>query len=119
MQQQAQALVDEWTKTFNAARITDLARFYSQDARVVPPGGSVLVGAQAICPYFAGIHAQGFGHYAVNLGDVLEKHGCLVASGRWALRGPDGGGPHLYWGNCLYLLEQGPTGWLIAVQMWN
>ena len=119
MQQEAQALVDEWAQTFNTGRAADLARFYAPDARIVPPGRSTLVGAEAICAYFADIRAQGFHDYAVDLGDVFAKDASLVASGRWALRGPDGGRPQLYQGNWLNVFAQGRMGWRIAVHMWN
>ena len=119
MQLEAQALVDEWAQTFNTGRAADLARFYAPDARIVPPGRSTLVGAEAICAYFADIRAQGFRDYVVDLGDVFAKDAFLVASGRWALRGPDGAGPQLYQGNWLNVLAHGRTGWRIAVHMWN
>ena len=119
MQQEAQAFVDEWAQTFNTGRAADLIRFYAPDARVVPPGRSTLVGAEAICAYFADIRAQGFHDYTADLGDVFAKDASLVASGRWALRGPDGGGLQLYKGNWMNLLANGGTGRLIAVHMWN
>jgi ketosteroid isomerase-like protein len=117
MQREAQALVDEWAQTFNTGRVTDLARFYAPDARIVPPGRSTLVGAEAICTFFADIRAQGFRDYAVEVGDVFAKDASLVVSGRWALRGPDGGGLQLYKGNWMNLLAHGGTGRLI--HMWN
>jgi ketosteroid isomerase-like protein len=119
MRHQAQTLADEWAKTFNAGNAAGLARFYGPDARVVPPGRSALAGAQAICGFFANVRAQGFRHYTAELSEVFAKDGLLVASGRWALRGPNGGRPWLYRGNWLNLLGQGRAGWLIAVQMWN
>lgn len=119
MQREAQALVDQWARTFNTGRVGDLARFYGPDARVVPPGRSTLVGAPAICAFFADIRAQGFHDYAVDLGDVFAKDAAVVASGRWALRGPRGGGAQLYRGNWLNVFAHTPTGWLIAVHMWN
>src|SRR5262249_43299291 len=90
MRREAQKLADDWAPTFNRGRIADLTRFYGQDARAVPPGRSVLAGAQEICEFFAGVQAQGFRDYAVDLDDVLTKDTFLVASGRWALRGPAG-----------------------------
>jgi ketosteroid isomerase-like protein len=119
MQRETQAFVDEWAHRFNAGRVADLAQFYALDARIVPPGQPTLVGAQAICAFFADIRAQGFRDYAVDLDDVFAKDASLVASGRWALRGPDGGGRQLYQGNWLNVLAHGPAGWLIAVHMWN
>lgn len=119
VQREAQALVDEWARTFNTGRVADLARFYAPDARIVPPGRSTLVGAEAICAFFADIRAQGFRDYAVNLGDVFARDTSLVASGRWTLRGVGGDGPQLYHGNWLKVLAQGPTGRLIAAHMWN
>ncbi|WP_213253491.1 nuclear transport factor 2 family protein [Bradyrhizobium sp. sBnM-33] len=104
-------------QTFNSGRIADLARFYTLDARVVPPGRSAVVGAEAICRFFADIRAQGFRDYVVDLGDVFAKDASLVASGRWALRGLDDGGP--YKGNWLNVFARERTGWLIAVHMWN
>ncbi|MDQ8731886.1 nuclear transport factor 2 family protein [Bradyrhizobium sp. LHD-71] len=118
MQREAQALVDEWAQTFNAGRVADMARFYAPDARIVPPGRPTLVGAQAICTFFADIRAQGFRDYAVDLGDVFAKDSSLVTSGRWALRGP-GGGQQSFEGNWLNVLAHGRGGWLIAVHMWN
>jgi ketosteroid isomerase-like protein len=117
MQQEAQAFVDEWAQTFNTGRAADLVRFYAPDARIVPPGRSTLVGAEAICAYFADIRAQGFRDYVVDLGDVFAKDSSVVASGRWALR--QGAGQQLYQGNWLNVFAHGRTGWLIAVHMWN
>jgi ketosteroid isomerase-like protein len=119
MQREAHALVGEWARTFNTGRVADLARFYAPDARIVPPGQSTLVGAEAICAFFADIRTQGFRDYAVSFGDVFARNASLVASGRWTLRGPSGGGLQLYHGNWLNVLVHGPTGWLIAVHMWN
>ena len=119
MQREVQALVGEWTRVFNTGAVTELARFYVPDARIVPPGRSTLLGAQAICAFFADIRAQGFRDYSAELGDVLERDASLVASGRWVLRGPGGGGPQLYQGNWLNVLAHGRTGWQIAVHMWN
>ena len=119
MQQEAQAFVDEWAQTFNTGRAADLVRFYAPDARIVPPGRSTLIGAESICAYFVDIRAQGYRDYTVDLGDVFVKDASLVASGRWALRGPDGGHPQLYQGNWLHVLAQGRMGWRIAVHMWN
>ena len=119
MQREAQALVDEWAQTFNTGRVADLARFYAPEARIVPPGRSTLVGAEAICTFFADIRAQGFRDYTVEVGDVFAKDTSLVVSGRWALRGPDGSGLQLYKGNWMNLLAHGGTGRLIAVHMWN
>jgi ketosteroid isomerase-like protein len=119
MQQEAQAFVDEWAQTFNTGRAADLVRFYAPDARVVPPGRPTLVGAEAICAYFADIRAQGFHDYTVDLGDVFAKDASLVASGRWALRRAEGVGPQLYQGNWLNVFAHERTGWLIAVHMWN
>lgn len=118
MQREAQALVDGWTRTFNTGRSSDLARFYTQDARIVPPGRSTVVGVEAICGFFADIRAQGFRDYTVEIADVFVKDASLVASGRWTLRGP-GDGLQLYKGNWMNLLAQGGTGRLIAVHMWN
>lgn len=118
MQREAQTLVDEWAQTFNRGTVADLARFYVPDARIVPPGRSTLVGAEAICAFFADIRAQGFRDYAVDLGDVYVKDSSLVASGRWALRRP-GSGPQSYEGNWLNVLTHGRIGWLITVHMWN
>ena len=119
MRREAQALVDEWARTFNTGSVADLAGFYAPDARIVPPGRSTLIGANAICAYFADIRAQGFRDYVVNFGDVFARDASLVASGRWTLRGVGSSGPQLYHGNWLNVLEHGPTGWLIAVHMWN
>ncbi|WP_213287274.1 nuclear transport factor 2 family protein [Bradyrhizobium sp. sGM-13] len=117
MQQQTQALIDEWAHSFNSGKVADLARFYTPDARIVPPGRSTVVGAEAICTFFADIRAQGFRDYVVDLGDVFAKDAALVASGRWTLRGLGGGGP--YKGNWLNIFARERTGWLIAVHMWN
>ncbi|MCC8940489.1 hypothetical protein H8A97_38500 [Bradyrhizobium sp. Arg62] len=65
MQREAQALVDEWAQVFNTGRPTDLARFYTHDARIVPPGRPTVVGVEAICTFFGDIWAQGFRDYAV------------------------------------------------------
>jgi ketosteroid isomerase-like protein len=119
MQQEAQAFVDEWAQTYNTGRATDLVRFYAPDARIVPPGRSTVVGAEAIRAYFADIHAQGFRDYVVDLSDVFAKDASLVASGRWALRRAEGNGSQLYQGNWLNVFAHGRTGWLIAVHMWN
>jgi len=120
MQLETQALVDEWARAFNSGRVADLAHFYAADARIVPPGRSALVGAEAICAYFTEIRARGFRDFAVDLGDVLAKDGSLVACGRWVLRGSDDSGiPRLYRGNWLNMLSSERAGWLIAVHMWN
>ncbi|MCA6116484.1 SgcJ/EcaC family oxidoreductase [Bradyrhizobium sp. WSM 1738] len=119
MQREVQALVDEWARTFNTGRPADLARFYTQDARIVPPGRSTVFGVETICAFFADIRAQGFRDYAVEVADVLAKDAALVVSGRWTLRGPGGGGLQLYQGNWMNMLAQGGTGRLIAVHMWN
>jgi ketosteroid isomerase-like protein len=119
MQREAQALVDEWAQTFNTGRVADLARFYAPDARIVPPGRPTLVGAGAICTFLADIRAQGFRDYTVEVGDVFARDTSVVVSGRWALRGSEGGDLQLYKGNWMNLLSHGVTGWLIAVHMWN
>jgi ketosteroid isomerase-like protein len=119
VQREAQALVDEWARTFNAGRVADLARFYASDARIVPPGRPTFIGAQAISAFFADIRAQGFRDYSAELGDVFERDTSLVVSGRWGLRRPGGGGQQIYQGNWLNVLAHGRTGWLIAVHMWN
>jgi ketosteroid isomerase-like protein len=120
MQGEAKTLVAEWTQAFNTGRVADLASFYAPDARVVPPGRSPLVGVEAIRGFFIDIRAQGFRDYAVELGDVYEKEKSLIVSGRWTLRGPNGGGAsHLYEGNWLNVLVPGHAGRLIAVHMWN
>lgn len=119
LRHEAKILVEAWAQAFNTGRIADLARFYGQDARLVPPGRSTLVGVGAICAFFADLRAQGFHDYAIDVGDGFMKEAFLVTSGRWAIRGPYGGGAELYRGNWLILLAPGPTGRLIAVQMWN
>ncbi|MCP3418616.1 ketosteroid isomerase family protein [Bradyrhizobium brasilense] len=118
MQREAQALIYEWARVFNTGRPTDLARFYTQDARIVPPGRPTVVGVEAICTFFGDVLAQGFRDYAVEVADVFAKDASLVASGRWTLRGP-GGGLQFYKGNWMNLLAQEDTGRLIAVHMWN
>lgn len=118
-QQEVRLLVDEWTRIFNTGRLSDLAKFYAPDARIIPPGRTALVSGQEITGFFIDIRAQGFRDYAADIGDVFAKEGCLVASGRWTLRGTDGGRPQLYRGNWLNVLSHSPTGWLIAVHMWN
>jgi ketosteroid isomerase-like protein len=120
MQREAQALVDEWAQTFNTGRVADLARFYTPDARIVPPGRSTFLGAETISAFFADIRAQGFRDYTVEVGDVFAKDTVLVVSGRWELRGPNnGGGLQLYKGNWLNLLTHAGAGRLIALHMWN
>jgi ketosteroid isomerase-like protein len=119
MQREAQALVDEWARAFNTGRVADLARFYTPDARIVPPGRPTLVGAEAISTFFADIRAQGFRDYAIEVGDVFAKDASLVVSGRWSLQGPDSRGLQLYNGNWLNLLAHEGRGRLISVHMWN
>jgi ketosteroid isomerase-like protein len=120
VQPEAQALVDKWVQTFNAGRVADLTHFYASDARIVPPGRPTLVGPEAARGFFAEIRAQGFRDYVVDLGDMFNKDLSLVASGRWALRGPGSSGVlQLYEGNWLNVFVPGPAGWLIAVHTWN
>lgn len=120
MDRQVHALVEGWTEAFNAGRIDDLLALYAPDARVVPPGRTVLKGRESARGYFWDIRAQGFRDYAVAIDEIHAKGEAQIASGRWALSGPGGDGArHRYEGNWLNVLARTGETWCIAVHMWN
>lgn len=120
MQPQVQTLVDRWVEAFNTGRTDDLAAFYVADARIIPPGRTVVKGADGMRSYFSDIRAQGFRDYTVDINDTFVKDEFLIASGRWGLIGPGSDGAwHRYEGNWLNVLNPGAETWRIVIHMWN
>lgn len=114
------AAAERWDAAFNSGDTGALAGYYADGARVVPAGGAPVEGPEAIGEFFAGLIANGFSGHKITIENVDENGPITIATGKWALSGPEAGGEKpQFGGNWVNVLERGDNGFRVLLHMWN
>lgn len=83
----------KWDSAFNSGDAAAVAKLYTGDAQVLPPGQAPVNGAEGIEKFFAGVIGAGYTDHKIETLKVSESGDLRVQTGRWQAMGPaDEGG---------------------------
>ena len=110
------AATDAWEAALNAKDVDGIVALYTSDARVLPPGGDMASGSDAVRTVFGGIIDAGFSGELTSIeskvsGDMAYDVGTLALSVDGEVVGT---------GKFIVTLQRGDDGvWLITNDIWN
>lgn len=114
------ALAQMWDQAFSSGDIAKLTAFYADTARVIPAGGTVVEGRDAIGAFFADIRANGLTKHSIDVQTVVARGDTVIASGRWSLTGANQTGEaQQFGGNWINILGRDGGEWKILLHTWN
>ena len=113
---QIEKLDQDWQKAFNAGDAAGAAKLYSQDAKLLAPGGKPAAGLSAIRTALNDAVKQGVKN-TVTLEDVVASGNYAIETGNWVATGADG--KHLDHGPFVTVYKKEGGGWKIYRDIWN
>jgi uncharacterized protein (TIGR02246 family) len=113
---QIEKLDQAWEKAFNAGDAAAVAKLYSQDAKLMAPGGKPASGPSAIRTSLDEAVKQGVKN-TLTLEDVVASGNYAIETGNWVATGADG--KHLDHGPYVTVYKKEGGGWKIYRDIWN
>lgn len=116
-----QAANDVFVSTYLAGDGAALAALYTEDAAVLPPGGSRVDGREAIGAFWQGAMDSGLRLEKLEVLEVIESGDQAVDVGLAYLTAPDGsGGTSSLVAKYMVVWQRGADGvWRLQRDMWN
>lgn len=105
-----------WQTAYNAGDAAAVTALYTQDAKLMAPGGEPASGTAAIQALFAADLAQGAKN-TLTQGDVVGFGDFALETGGWVANAADG--KHLDHGTFMTLYKKVDGGWKIYRDTWN
>jgi uncharacterized protein (TIGR02246 family) len=75
----------KWLEAFRRGDASGMARRYTDDASVLPPGSATLQGRERIAAYFISRRAEGIGDLRLNTSSVVRVGELAYETGTWSL----------------------------------
>jgi len=113
---QIEKLDQAWEKSFNAGDAAGVAKLYSQDAKLMAPGGKPASGPSAIRAALDEAVKQGVKN-ALTSEDVVASGTYAIETGNWVATGADG--KHLDHGPYVTVYKKEGGAWKIYRDIWN
>jgi uncharacterized protein (TIGR02246 family) len=113
---QIEKLTQDWQTTYNAGDAAALTALYTQDGKVLAPGGEPVSGAAAIKAFFTKDMAGGAKN-TLTTGEVMGFGDFAVETGSWEAKTADG--KHLDHGPFMTLYKKAGGTWKIYRDTWN
>lgn len=112
---------DSWSRALSQGNSTELGRFYTPDAVVLPPSSEILANQDAIKGYWEGLHKIGVKNYSVYDVNLKIEGNFAYQTALWeAKRVTPDGNTIKFDGNLSNVFERQPDGsWKIKLQSWN
>jgi uncharacterized protein (TIGR02246 family) len=76
---------EKFMDTFRSGDFAKLASFYTEDAKLLPPGSEMLVGRENVQNFWKGASEMGIKAVRLETSDVLESDQIAVENGRYTL----------------------------------
>jgi uncharacterized protein (TIGR02246 family) len=119
--QTAQALWEKAFATGDGAKAAEMA--FTEDARLLPDGGPIVVGREAVAKYWQDGFDAGFSNLELGLTAVdMVGDDTMIETGTWSVMVPggDGGATQQVGGKALVIWKKQADGvWRMAQDMWN
>lgn len=111
----------KFVENFGKGDAAALARLYTEDAKLLPPGSPVIEGRAGIEEFWNGLLALGPGELTLTVIESFGDGTVGYAVGKYTLKvEPEEGDPIEDEGKYVEILKRGPTGgWEIAVDIFN
>ncbi len=108
---------DRFMEAFAAGDAQAVARLYTEDAKLLPPGSDAVEGRAAIAEFWRAVIMGGVARVSLNLDEVHGSGDWAYELSRWAMYDADGGA--VGEGKYIVIWRRTAEGWRLHRDIWN
>jgi uncharacterized protein (TIGR02246 family) len=98
VEDQVKAAYAAWDAAFNKGDAKAVAAFYTDDATLLPASHDIIKGPAGVETFFGGLFANGVTGHALELIEVNDDAGTVLAAAKWSAKGKDSSGAETSFG---------------------